>query len=88
MVWKKAKLKAPQVFGSDVMVHVPKARRKQFDPKSTKGLFVGYCEDAKGYRVYDPKKGNFVINRDVVVLGESAVRSKTRRRCRVHGATF
>ncbi|XP_055623736.1 uncharacterized protein LOC129767139 [Toxorhynchites rutilus septentrionalis] len=55
------------------MTLVPKAKRKKFDPKSEKGIFVGYCEDTKGYRVYDSEKGSFRISRDVVVLEEAVV---------------
>ena len=72
---KKPNLKFLKVFGSSVMVHIPKVRRQKFDPKSRRGIFVGYCEDTKGYRVYDPEKGDFLISRDVVAIGEGSSNS-------------
>ncbi|KXJ71678.1 hypothetical protein RP20_CCG019945 [Aedes albopictus] len=69
---KKPNLRHLKIFGSNVMTHVPKVKRKKFDPKSKKGIFVGYCEDTKGYRVFEPTSGEFRVSRDVVVLAEGA----------------
>lgn len=38
--------------------------------KSIKCVFMGYAEDTKGFRVYDPERANIVINRDVIVVDE------------------
>jgi hypothetical protein len=72
-IWtgRKPNLKHLRVFGSTVMVHVPKVKRKKFNPKALKGVFVGYCENTKGYRVYDAERNDFLISRDVVVVSES-----------------
>lgn len=67
---RKPNLKHLRIFGSNVMVHVPKVKRRKFDSKAVKGIFVGYCEDTKGYRVYDLDRKCFLISRDVIVINE------------------
>lgn len=39
-----------KMFGTTVMVHIPKEGRKKWDGKSTEMRFVGYSETQKGYR--------------------------------------
>lgn len=41
-----------RVFGTEVYVHVPKVKRKKWDAKSRSGIFVGYDENVKGYKVW------------------------------------
>lgn len=50
------------------MVHVPKKFRRKFDPKSTEMIFVGYCENTKGYRLINPTTRRLTISRDVVSI--------------------
>lgn len=57
-----------RVFGSTVMVHVPKQKRLKWDRKSEKCILVGYSNDVKGYRIYNPKSNIITTSRDVVVL--------------------
>ena len=57
-----------QVFGTDVYVHIPKEKRKKWDLKGEKEIFVGYGETTKGYRVYFPEKKTVEIKRDVVFV--------------------
>ena len=40
-----------QVFGRTVYCHVPAQQRRKLDPKGYRGVFVGYSETQKGYRV-------------------------------------
>ena len=43
-----------RIFGSDIEFMTPKQKRKKWDHKSCKsGIFIGYPEHTKGYRVYD-----------------------------------
>jgi hypothetical protein len=42
------------VFGSQVYIHVSKEKRSKLEPSSMKGIFVGYSETSKAYRVYVP----------------------------------
>jgi hypothetical protein len=41
-----------RIFGFPVYVHVPKDKRSKLDPSCKKGIFVGYSETSKAYRVY------------------------------------
>ena len=43
----------------------PKERRSKWDPKAREGLFVGYEEVLKAYRIYDIEADRVVISRDV-----------------------
>lgn len=53
-------------FGSEVFIHVPKEKRRKWDSKAERGIFVGYCDDTKGYRVWFPDQEKIGISRDVV----------------------
>lgn len=57
-----------RIFGSPVMVHVPKARRLKWDKKSKKMTLVGFSETTKGYRLYDSTKRIVITSRDVVIM--------------------
>jgi len=70
-IWtgKKVSLNHLKVFGCVGYVHVPKVKRKKWDSKSLPYVFVGYCEDSKGYRLLDPKNPSKIVRaRDVVFL--------------------
>ena len=55
-------------FGSNVIVQIPKQKRKKFDVKGEEGIFVGYPTDTKGYKVMT--NGNVVrVSCDVQFLG-------------------
>jgi len=58
-----------RIWGSTTWVHIPKERRRKLDPKSVKGILVGYEEDAgtKVYRVYDPESKRLLLSRDVII---------------------
>lgn len=61
-----------RVFGSDAYVHVPSAQRKKLDAKCIKCIFVGYCDNTKGYRLWDRKTNTIRISRDVFFNKESS----------------
>ena len=54
-----------RVFGCRAYVLTPKEKRLKWDPKSRVGVFVGYEEVSKAYRVYDIDAQRVVISRDV-----------------------
>lgn len=69
-IWhnKKPNLGHLTVFGSVAMVHVPKQRRRNWDRKAIKCILVGFDENIKGYRDYDPEKREIFNSRDVNIM--------------------
>ena len=65
---EKPDLSNLRIFGCQAWVQVPKQRRKKWDEKSVKLIFVGYPEDYKAYRFIDPKTKSLVVSRDVVFI--------------------
>lgn len=61
----KPTLQHLKIFGSKAMIHVPKQERRKFGQKATEGIFVGYVEKSKGYRVFNPSDNSIVASRDV-----------------------
>ena len=55
-----------RVFGSLCYYHIPKDERRKLDPKGCKAIFVGYCIEQKGYRLFDQSKDRIVVSRDVI----------------------
>lgn len=76
-----------KIFGTEVYTHIPKEKRRKWDSKSEKGMFVGY-EDTKGIRVYYPNRRTVEVKRDIIfikeqkktVITEDRNRKKTDRR--------
>jgi hypothetical protein len=54
-----------RVFGSIAWAHIPDEKRKALQPKTEKCIFVGYYEDVKGYRIFQPHCNEIIIRRDV-----------------------
>ena len=52
-------------FGCVAYAHVPDELRNKLDNKGQKSIFVGYSEDTKAYKLYDPIARKFIINHDV-----------------------
>ena len=42
------------IFGFLVYSHVPSVKRMKLDPTKKKGIFVGYSEISKSYKIYIP----------------------------------
>ncbi len=55
-----------KVFGCVAYAHVPEAERRKLDKKAVKLRFVGYANNAKGYRLFDEEKRRILIRRDVI----------------------
>jgi len=62
---KKADLSHLRIFGSEAYVYIEKQFRKKFDPKVKKTLFVGYQNDSRNYRVYDPTTRKISVSKNV-----------------------
>lgn len=67
---RKVDLEHIRVFGCKAYAHIPREKRTKLDPKSKQYIFVGYCEDSKAYRLFDPLTHNIVKSRDVVFYEE------------------
>lgn len=67
-VWSGHKVNVAdlRIFGTPVMVHVPKEKRRKLDRKSNEMIFVGYDADKKGYRCMDRVTRALIISRDVI----------------------
>uniref|UniRef100_A0AAV1V4E9 Integrase catalytic domain-containing protein n=1 Tax=Peronospora matthiolae TaxID=2874970 RepID=A0AAV1V4E9_9STRA len=61
----KPSVKHMRVFGCQAYILTPKEKRLKWDPKARDGLFLGYEEVSKAYRVYDIEAGQVMISRDV-----------------------
>lgn len=48
------------------MVHVPKQKRRKWDQKSQKKIFVGYDAETKGFRCIDKDTRKLIVSRDVI----------------------
>jgi hypothetical protein len=52
------------IFGCVAFVHVHVEMRK-LDDRSERCIFVGYSEESREYRLYNPITNKYVINKDV-----------------------
>lgn len=65
---RKPNISHIRVFGSTVMSHVPKEKRLKWDKKAEKHYLVGYADNVKGYRLYNPKTNKVITSRDVTIM--------------------
>jgi hypothetical protein len=75
---KKPKVSHLKIFGCLVFVHISKEKRNKLEPSGKKGIFVGYCEASKAFRIYIPGHHHIEISRDVT-FDEDATLKKSRR---------
>ena len=54
-----------KLFDCPLSVHIPKEKRNNLDPFRKKGIFVGYCEVSKFFRIYISVFHHIEISRDV-----------------------
>ncbi|KAK2989292.1 hypothetical protein RJ640_027329 [Escallonia rubra] len=54
-----------KVFGNIAYVHVPDPQRKKLDDKNEKFIFIGYSQESKGYKLYNPVDKKIKVSRDV-----------------------
>jgi hypothetical protein len=58
---KKPEVSHLKIFGCPVFIHIPKEKRNKLDPSGKKGIFVGYCEVSKAFRIYIPGQHHIEI---------------------------
>jgi hypothetical protein len=71
---KKPEVSHLKIFGCPVFIHIPKKKRNKLDPSRKKGIFVGYCEVSKAFRIYIPGQHHIEINRDVTFDEDAALK--------------
>jgi hypothetical protein len=74
---KKPEVSHLKIFGFPVFIHILKEKRNKLEPSGKKGIFVGYCEVSKAFRIYIPGHRHIEISRDVT-FDEDAVLKKSR----------
>ena len=62
---KKPNVENLRIFGCPVYSHIPKDKRNKLEPSGKKGIFVGYSDSSKAYRIYIPEQHKIEISRDV-----------------------
>lgn len=67
-VWTGTKVSASnlKIFGSFVMVHIPKEKRRKLSEKSQKMIFIGIECNTKGFRCINPITKKVTVSRDVI----------------------
>ena len=71
---KKPEVSHLKIFGCPVYIHIPKEKRTKLDPSRKKGIFVGYCEVSKEFRIYIPGFHHMEISIDVTFNEEATLR--------------
>ena len=61
-----------RIFGCPVYIHVPKEKRTKMESSGKKGVFVGYNENSKAYRIYVPGQKQIEVSKDVTFHEEAA----------------
>lgn len=66
-MWNKRipTVKHLRIFGQ-IVYSLDKRSKSKFSPRSREQIFIGYCSDAKAYRLYDPETRKVSKSRDVV----------------------
>ena len=63
---KKPAVDHMRIFGTLVYIHVPKEKRAKLEPFGKKGIFVGYRDNSKTYRIYVLGQRYIEVSRDVI----------------------
>jgi hypothetical protein len=62
---KKPNVENLRIFGCPVYSHIPKDKRNKLEPSGKKGIFMGYSDSSKSYRIYISKQHKIEVNRDI-----------------------
>ena len=63
-----------RIFGCLTFSHVPSEKRTKLEPTAERGIFVGYDETSKAFRIYLPALRKVVVRREVRFEEERAFR--------------
>ena len=72
-IGKKPDVSHFRIFGSPVYFHVPKEKRNKLGASGKKGIFLGYGENTKGYRIYVAGQREVEISHDVTFDDDMAL---------------
>ena len=61
-----------RIFRCHVYIHVPKEKRTNMEPSGKKGVFVGYNDNSKDYKIYVPGQRKIEVRRDVTFHEEAS----------------
>jgi hypothetical protein len=75
---KKPEVSHLKIFACPIFINIPKEKRNKMEPSGKKGIFVGYCEVSKAFRIYIPGYHHIEVSRDVT-FDENAMLKKSRR---------
>jgi hypothetical protein len=64
-----------RIFGCPIYIHVHVEKRTKLEPSGQKGIFVGYSETSKAYKIFIPVQRKIVVRRDVKFEENLASRS-------------
>jgi hypothetical protein len=78
---KKPEVSHLKIFGCPVFIHILKEKRNKLESSEKKGIFVGYCEVSKAFRIYIPGHRHIEISRDVTFDEDEAL--KKSRKCQL-----
>ncbi|XP_074278171.1 uncharacterized protein LOC141601767 [Silene latifolia] len=67
---KSADYSILMAFGSTAYYHVSEGK---LEPRAKKGVFMGYGDGVKGYRIWSPSEGRVILSRNVVFDENSMV---------------
>ena len=76
---KKPKVSHIKIFGCPVFIHIPKQKRNKMEPLGKKGIFVGYYEVSKAFRIYIPGHHHIEIIRDVTFDEDASLKKYMKR---------
>ena len=71
---KKPELSHFRIFGCLTFSHVPSEKRTKLEPIVERGIFVGYDETSKAFRIYIPPLRKVVVRWEVRFEEERAFR--------------
>ena len=62
------------IFGCIAYSYLPKKKRTKLESTAKKGVFVGYSETSKAFRIYIPAQRRVVVRQDVEFEEDKAFR--------------
>jgi hypothetical protein len=75
---KKPEVSHLKIFGCRVFIHIPKEKRNKLEPFGKKGIFMGYCEVSKAFRIYILDNHHIEISRDMTFDEEATLKKSIR----------